>query len=64
MVQVNGQREVTAAKVDLSSVLSGTALLKLEEGDVMTMVAEWNSLIPGVFDRSRLYFGGQFLQAE
>ena len=60
-LRVNGESKLSASKIAQSSILSGSALLPLKEGDVIELTAEWNSL-SSQLNSSRLYFGGQLLQ--
>ena len=59
-LKVNGECKFSAARIAPISVLSGSTLLDLQQGDVLELVAEWNSLIKRL-DRCSLYFGGQLI---
>ena len=60
-LRVNGESKLSASKIAQSSILTGSALLPLKEGDTIELTAEWNSL-SSQLNSSRLYFGGQLLQ--
>ena len=60
-LRVNGESKLSASKIAQSSILTGSALLPLKEGDIIELTAEWNSL-SSQLNSSRLYFGGQLLQ--
>ena len=60
-VKVDNVCQISATKLSLSSSVSGTFLLRLTSGQVLSVVAEWNSLKPQ-FMNSRLYFGGELVE--
>ena len=60
-VKVDNVCQVSATKLSLASSVSGTFLLRLTSGQVLSVVAEWNSLKPQ-FMNSRFYFGGELVE--
>ena len=59
-LRVNGESKLSASKIAQLSILTGSVLLPLKRGDVIDLIAEWNSL-SSKLNSSRLYFGGQLL---
>ena len=60
-IKVDDVCQISATKLSLASSVSGTDLLTLTRGQVVSLVAEWNSLEPH-FTQSRLHFGGELLE--
>ena len=59
-LRVNGESKLSASKIAQLSILTGSVLLPLKRGNVIDLIAEWNSL-SAKLNSTRLYFGGQLL---